>query len=406
MPLGPQQSVSSLDDSLPPLAIPCVIEGHDARSCPQCGRTFRMRDSFAGKTIRCRSCKVTFRVRASEPAVAELAPQAEPPFQANGVAAPPRQFHAPPPPAPSAPQPSPPPRIFDDMGDVLEDLLPGEQVPSVVRPRQVPRLSSPPKSPLVLMVEMILGGAGGIAVTLAILWFGLGKDPFGLFTRPVLKPMPVPVVTTPPPPQPSPEPGKPPTPVPNPLRPQPRPSLPFDAAAFEKSIKEVYLALQREDFAAADNALADAARHAGHSRDAIGRRNSWSLFADYARKFPGYRAKALEVANKGREYELDGEVFVVAEVGPDEIAYRRGGRMERERRDAMNPRIEMAIVGKWFGAAGLPANHIYLGVRWLCFSSPDIGRGRQEWQIAERRGASVEDLLPLLEDPVIREAGR
>ena len=406
VPLGPQESASSLEESLPPLAIACVIDGHDARSCPQCGRTFRMKKSFAGKTIRCRGCKVTFRVRASEPALAEPAPPEAALAQANGAAAPPRPFHAPPPPAPPAPQPSPPPTIFEDIGDVLDDLLPGEKVPLVVRPRHVPRRSVPPKSPLVVMVEMILGGAGGIAVTLMILWFGLGKDPFGLFTRPVPKPVPAPIVIPPPPPRPSPEPGKPPTPVPDPLRPQPRPSSPFDVAAFEKSIKEVYLALQREDFAAADNALADAARHAGDSRDAIGRRNRWSLFADYAIKFPGYRTKALEAANNSREYEIDGEVFVVVEVGPDEIAYRRAGRMVRERRDAINPRIEMAIVGKWFGAAGLPANHIYLGVRWLCLSPPDIGRSRQEWQTAARGGAPVEDLLPLLEDPVIREASR
>ena len=80
--------------------------------------------------------------------------------------------------------------------------------------------------------------------------------------------------------------------------------------------------------------------------------------------------------------------------------------MERERRDAMNPRIEMAIVEKWFAGGGFQTNHIYLGVRWLCLNPPDIARGRREWQTAARGGAPVEALLPLLEDPVIREAAK
>jgi uncharacterized protein YbaR (Trm112 family) len=405
VPLGPQESVSSPDESLPPLGIPCVIDGHDARSCPQCGRTFRMKESFAGKTIRCRGCKVTFRVRATAASAAQQVRPEATLVEANGSAvpaAPSRPAPAAPvmrPPPPPAP---PPPTIFEDIGDVLDDLLPGEKVPSVVRPRNVRRLSPSPKSPVTIMVETILGGVVGIAVTLAILWYGLGKDPFGIFKRPEPRPEPNPVVVVTPPPKPAPEPGKPAVPVPKP----PRPRTPFDAAAFEKSIREVHLALQREDFAAAENSLADAARHSGDSRDAIGRHKSWSLFAEYANKFPGYRDKALEAANNGREYEIDGEAFVVVEVGPEQIAYRQNGRMVRERRDAMNPRIEMAIVQKWFGAAGLPANRIYLGVRWLCLKPPDIGRGRREWQTAARVGAPVETLMPLLEDPVIREAGR
>jgi len=403
VPLGPQESVWSLDESLPPLAIPCVIDGYDARSCPQCGRTFRMKESFAGKMIRCRGCKANFRVRASESALAEPARAAA--VQPNPTAAPSRPLQPLPPPVPPPPpSPPPPPTIFEDIGDLLDDVLPGEKVASVVRPRHVPRLSAPPKSPLVIMVEMILGGVGGIAVALAILCFGMSQDPFGLFTRPVPNPMPGPVVITPPAPRPFPEPGKPPAPVPNRLRPRPQPS--FDAGAFETSIKQVHLALQREDFTAADNALAAAAGHSGDSRDAKRRHKSWSLFTKYAKKFPGHRAEALKAANQGREYELDGEVFVVVEVGPDQIVYRQGGRAERERLDAMNPRKEMAIVEQWFAGEGLPENHIYLGVRWLCLNPPDLARGREQWEIADGKGAPVKDLQPLLEDPVIRDAVR
>lgn len=169
VPLGQREALAALDDLLTPLAIPCVINGQDARRCPDCGRVFRMKESFAGKTIRCRGCRVTFRVRASKPALAEPAPQAEPPFQANGAAAPPRPFHAPPPPAPPAPQPSPPPTIFEDIGDVLEDLLPGEKVASVVRPSNVPQLSAVPSSPVAAMIAVIIGGVCALPATAWIL---------------------------------------------------------------------------------------------------------------------------------------------------------------------------------------------------------------------------------------------
>ena len=171
VPLGPQESVSSLDESLPPLAIPCVIDGHDARSCPQCGRTFRMKESFAGKTIRCRGCKVTFRVRGTEPAPAEPAQAEAVPIKSNGAAAPPRPLQPPPPPAPPAPHSSPPPTIFEDMGDLLDDLRPGESVASVVRPRKVPQLSAAPSSPVATMIAIVFGGVCALPATLIILRF-------------------------------------------------------------------------------------------------------------------------------------------------------------------------------------------------------------------------------------------
>lgn len=170
-PIGPQESLSGLDESLPPLAIPCVIDGQDARSCPQCGRTFWMKESFAGKTIRCRGCKVTFRVRATEPAIAERAQPKATPIQSNGAAAPPRPLQPPSPSVAPPPQPVLPPTIFEDMGDLLDDLLPGEQVPSVVRPRRIPTLSAPPSNPAVTMIAIVFGGFCALPVTLIILRF-------------------------------------------------------------------------------------------------------------------------------------------------------------------------------------------------------------------------------------------
>jgi uncharacterized protein YbaR (Trm112 family) len=170
VPLTPLGAASLTDESLPPLAIPCVIDGHDARSCPACSRTFRMKESFAGKTIRCRGCQVTFRVQATEPSLAGSESPEAAPIAANGSPAPPtlaaRETKPPPPPAPP-----PPPTIFDDMGDVLEDLGPGERVPSVVRPRTLPRVSSTPHSTIGFLLAVVLGGVCAVPLTLVLLRF-------------------------------------------------------------------------------------------------------------------------------------------------------------------------------------------------------------------------------------------
>ena len=175
VPLGPQENIPDPDRSLPPVARPCVIDGRDARSCPECGRTFRMQDSLAGKTIRCRGCKVTFRVTASQPLSAQ-SDHAEPaPSQAaapgaNQAAAASGQLHEPPPPASREPQPGPRPLIFEDIGDFLDDLLrPGEKVPSVVRPRHVPPVARVPFNPMAAVITVVAGGVCALPATLIIL---------------------------------------------------------------------------------------------------------------------------------------------------------------------------------------------------------------------------------------------
>jgi uncharacterized protein YbaR (Trm112 family) len=156
VPLGPLEAMAALDDLLTPLAIPCVIDGHDARSCPECGRTFRMKESFAGKTIRCRGCRVTFRVRATAASPSEQVRPSPQPVPAAPVIGPP-------------PPPDPPPTIFDDIGDVLDDLLPGEKVPPVVRPRNVPQLPPPASNTIATMIAVGFGGFCALPATAWIL---------------------------------------------------------------------------------------------------------------------------------------------------------------------------------------------------------------------------------------------
>jgi len=177
VPLGGPAAESHRDDAVPTSAIPCIIDGLDARICPNCGRTFRMKTSFAGKTIRCRGCQLPFLVAATdlagmEPASArQSTPDTLRPHPAADVA-----------PASSSrdsllPTPSPPqvapqllsPTVFEDIGDMVADLLPGEQVTSVVRPRNVLRLSPPPSNPVVTMIALVFGGVCALPVTAWIL---------------------------------------------------------------------------------------------------------------------------------------------------------------------------------------------------------------------------------------------
>lgn len=119
VPLAPPASGKGDHAAAVPIAEPCVFEGQDARSCPECGRAFFMKPAFVGKKIRCRGCKALFRVAA-----------ADGPNQGTVIPA-------------AALPPVPIPAIVEDIGDVLDELRPGESVAYVVRPRRaaVRRLS-------------------------------------------------------------------------------------------------------------------------------------------------------------------------------------------------------------------------------------------------------------------------
>jgi hypothetical protein len=379
----------------PPMAIALEIDGIDARSCPQCGRTFAMKAAFADKTIRCRGCRVSFRVASTQ------RPVWLPGGGSGGASA------------------AEPPGVFHDVGDVMDDMMPGEPRAAVVRTRAVPQESPRSRSELKTFFAVIAVGL----VLVVVLDTILGRSPVDVppFVDPgagvppqpqppavvkdVIQPAPpgaplpivppiVPPVEVPPA---APESVIPTAPPPARLRMQA-----LEVPDVEPLIRDAYAALQREDFAAADRALAEGKNRAARDRDATARVGRWQLLAEYARKYLPLREEAFKVANQGREYELDGEPFAVIEITATEFIYLRKGKDRRlVPRAAVDPRIEMAIVGTWLRADGRPANHIYLGVRWLCCVPHDRERCRAEWEIAANRGAPVTSLLPLLDDPVI-----
>jgi hypothetical protein len=178
------------------------------------------------------------------------------------------------------------------------------------------------------------------------------------------------------------------------------------AEAVEQSLREAYKAIQRAEFDTAKRAIASAGKQAGDDVEQATRVERWNLFATYAQAFLKFRDQALAAANAGREYDVDGTKFAVVEVTPDTFIYRLAGKNVRVPRDEMNPRMMMAIVETWFAADGRAANHLFLGAHWLALAPPDTRRARAEWRIAGGGGENVAPLMTLLDDPVIRRAGR
>jgi len=166
---GPENAALSV---LPPIAIAFMQDGRDVRACPACARVFAMKPGFVGKTIRCRLCKASFRIleagaspgRQEPPCDVASAAQAE---SSSPPAAAPDRKPVPPavPPLRPAPAHTLPPTIFEDIGDLLEDLLPGETVMSVVRPREIPQR---PKSADLLPVLVMSLAMVGFSVVLAL----------------------------------------------------------------------------------------------------------------------------------------------------------------------------------------------------------------------------------------------
>jgi hypothetical protein len=180
VPLGPAVHAAADLGGDPPLAIGCIKNGQDARCCPKCGREFLMKPAFVGKTIRCRGCKVPFRVAASErpieksvQAADKQAPEAQPRPPASS---PPRlQPTENPKPVPALPSRSP--TIFEDIGDILEDIRAGERVASVVRPTNAAALAKPEYEALATLIAIVLGGACALPAVQLILWWAFDQDP-------------------------------------------------------------------------------------------------------------------------------------------------------------------------------------------------------------------------------------
>ncbi|NCY03417.1 MAG: hypothetical protein EBX36_11050 [Planctomycetia bacterium] len=176
--------------------------------------------------------------------------------------------------------------------------------------------------------------------------------------------------------------------------------------AVDKSLGDAFKALQRGEFDTADRAIAAAGNHVGDDVEAATRIERWRLLATYAREFVGFREQAIAAANAGREFQVDGKPFAVIEITPAMFIYKLAGKIERVPRERVDPRIELAVVEGWFEADGRAANHLFLGARWLCLDPPNPSRARAEWRIAGDGGEQVAPLNALLEDPVIRRAGR
>jgi hypothetical protein len=176
------------------------------------------------------------------------------------------------------------------------------------------------------------------------------------------------------------------------------------AAKANVALRDAYTALQRREFDTADRAIESASKDVGDDVELATRIERWRLVATYARAFDGYRAKAFNSANAGREYEVDGRHFAIIEINPTMFIYRLEGKNVRKPRDEVHPRVEMAVVEGWFAGDGRSSNFIFIGTRWLCSDPPNTVRARDAWQKAQDGGENVSALFALLDDPIIRQA--
>lgn len=176
------------------------------------------------------------------------------------------------------------------------------------------------------------------------------------------------------------------------------------AEVVSEAIDDAYKALQRGEFDTADRIIESASKDVGDDAELATRIERWRLLASYASAFEEYREKAFASANSGREYEIDGRRVAIIEITPTMFIYRLEGKNVRKPRDEVHPRLEMAVVEKWFEGDGRATNFIFMGARWLCQDPPNVKRARAAWQKARDGGEDVSALLALLDDPIVRRA--
>jgi hypothetical protein len=144
-----------------PVAIPCVLDSQDARKCPQCGRTFRMQDRFAGKVIRCRGCKVIFRVTATEAIVHGSYPKRSASDEADGSE-----------PLVGSARPPLPPPVPPGVARTLADDETLKDQEDVGQPLRVVHVqSASPGNPLITVLSVAFGGLCAIPLALIVLRF-------------------------------------------------------------------------------------------------------------------------------------------------------------------------------------------------------------------------------------------
>jgi DNA-directed RNA polymerase subunit RPC12/RpoP len=113
-----------------PKATRAVVDGMDVRRCPVCGRAFAMQQSLGGKTIRCRACRNMFLVEAVEATdvVPPSSGRGEPSVPTTGSVEPPHSFAMPR--APSPPRSTAP--VTEPAADEPEDPRAAEDIGDVL----------------------------------------------------------------------------------------------------------------------------------------------------------------------------------------------------------------------------------------------------------------------------------
>jgi len=128
----------------------------------------------------------------------------------------------------------------------------------------------------------------------------------------------------------------------------------------------------------------------------------WEQFARLAREAAVYRERALDAANSGGEYDVNGKLIAVVESTPQRFVYRMAGRnVAISPRDKVPGPVVTTILRTWFASRNLPKNHVLLGVHLVARVDPNLRRAADAWAVAGRGGEDVSLLEPLLDDPIV-----
>jgi hypothetical protein len=181
---------------------------------------------------------------------------------------------------------------------------------------------------------------------------------------------------------------------------------PVDAARLDELLGAARTALVAGDFDRAESSLARA-RDAAGTGPAADRVAGWEQLVQHARRFAFFRGKALAAA-AGRDFDVGDKRISVVEVTDRQFIFRHEGSNRRLPIDEVPEAIVMTLTKKWFAAGGQPANHLFIGARYLSRPEPDATAARKAWLAAQQGGEDVSLLLPLLDDPLLvaGQAGR
>jgi len=205
-----------------------------------------------------------------------------------------------------------------------------------------------------------------------------------------VKPQPQPEPATP---EPKPEPPVTPPPITPPAA-QPA-ADPGQAVAFQRALNSARKAMGDRDFAKSEADLKKAQGLAATPEQTV-LLEKYETLNKYVLEFWAAVTKALEGLQATDEITIGSTRAIVVNVSRDELSIKVGGTIHSFTKQNMKAGVANAVANMWFDQAN-PTTKVFLGAFQAVDPNGDIEMARRLWKDASLAGASVEDLIPLLD---------